>query len=280
MNHTDRQKFEELTVFGEFVRVCPLPLVPETARSGPNPPDVLCDLESGEALAFEMVSAEDVTRDDAHPEPVPWTKKLNDSMELRNALCREYQQAVAAERVSQPERFRFHSVVVFFYDQTTCKIRKTAVPRVIEYLNQHGPGSHMIKDGEVRSIHCEPYPIASPLEGPNFSAHSGCGARPYIVEGIKKKLTKTYESSHKLQLLAWSSTATVSEFDGLRKDSELVEWLQSNGMDPFDRIWVFGYGEKSIVFDSADVVARTIRRARLIPRDTKGSRNVDSYRND
>jgi len=55
MNNLEKQEHEEMTVFGEFAKVCPLPLLLNTAQNRPTPePDILCDIESGKKLAFEL----------------------------------------------------------------------------------------------------------------------------------------------------------------------------------------------------------------------------------
>jgi hypothetical protein len=251
-NH-GKQEEEELTVFGEFAKVCPLPLLLNTAQNRPTPePDILCDIESGEKLAFELGQCEDVTKDDANPDKyvAGMPKKLKDKMELEKALRQAYREALAAGRIDRPERFKFHSVTVYFEDRMSCTNRKRVVHRVIKLLNQHGPGRHPIKNGVVRSIHCERDPANLQTEGPpTFHVPSGCGARPSVVERIEEKLTKKYGSNHKIHLLAWSTTACQAE-SVVWKD-RLVNLLQSNGMGQFERIWVFGWHEKSIVFDSA-----------------------------
>lgn len=257
MSDRHQEEQQELMVFAEFAKVCPLRLLPDSAQKRQPPePDILCDLELSEMLAFELVSAEDVTREDAHPESVPWTKKLNDSMKLQNSLYREYREALAAGHINQPERFKFHTFYVEFEGDANCRQRMRAMPRVIELLNQHDPESNSITEWPIRSIWCRPWPQLNGLDegpdGPSFYVGSPCGARPYITERIKEKLTKNYDSKNKIHLLAWSTTATASEFYGLGRDKQLANLLQSNGMGQFDRIWVFGLHEKSIVFDSAD----------------------------
>ena len=264
MSSQDQQAFEELAIFCEFAKVCTLPLNANTAQKRhPPEPDILCQLGSGETMAFELVSCEDVTRDDSRRDKCSTIlpKRLKEKMEFENALDRAYRDAVASGSIDQPDRFKFHSVDVYFQAGFPSKnSRNKVAAQVIDVLNQNGSGRHLVKDGVIWSIQCEPYPNPSPIEGPCFHVPSGCGARPYIIERIKEKLTKKYASNHEIHLLAWSTTATRTEFEGLGKDKELANLLQSKGIGPFDRIWVFGYGERSIVFDS-----KALQNVRIAP---------------
>jgi hypothetical protein len=48
----------ELNVFESFAKKCGIPIVPGSAQKRePSEPDILCVLESGEALAFELAEA-------------------------------------------------------------------------------------------------------------------------------------------------------------------------------------------------------------------------------
>lgn len=60
--HAEQQQLEEINVFHEFAKACPLPLVADSAQNRPEPePDILCGLATGEKVAFELGQAEDVT---------------------------------------------------------------------------------------------------------------------------------------------------------------------------------------------------------------------------
>src|SRR5688500_5118887 len=104
MSNHDHQQREELMVFNEFGKVCPLPLILDTARIRPEPePDILCELECGEMLAFELRQCEDVTKDDASSDVhVAVTKKLIDKMQLENTLYQAYREAVEGGRIDDP----------------------------------------------------------------------------------------------------------------------------------------------------------------------------------
>ena len=80
-------------------------------------------------------------------------------------------------------------------------------------------------------------------------------AQPYYCRTNRRETRQELRIvEHKIHLLAWSTTVTLSEFEGLGKGKELAKLLHSKGKGPFDRIWVFGYGEKSIIFDSANAI--------------------------
>jgi hypothetical protein len=246
LNNQDRQVRVELTVFREFAKLCPLPLDSGTARPGPDPPDILCELESGETLAFELVSCEDEVEIG-----VSCTKKQIDAGVLNRGLEDEFKKAVKESRIERPERFKHHSIWVDFSDDATLKKRKNAMPRVCELLNQLGPGCHAVNEPPIQSIRCIAFQNKGSYAGPEFCVSTFCCVGVCIVEHIKAKLDKKYSSDRKLHLIAWSITASAKEFRGFEHHKKLVEMLKERGMDPFDHIWVFGVSEKSIIFDSA-----------------------------
>jgi hypothetical protein len=262
MSNRDRQLYEEKTVFREFAKVCPL-LEGLTSIEQPDsdPPDILCELATGETLAFELVACEDeIEEGQAH------TKVENDKHDLCTALEQEYKKARDEGRIDQPERFESHSVWVYFADDSTLNKRRNAAPQVIEHLNQLGPGCHAIEEPHIRSIRCKPHQHACSCVGPKFyvgPALSIVNAQGVVLSRIKSKIDCMrkkiaeckFKCDGKIHLLVWSTTANDTEFEGFGLDKELAAFLKSNDMEPFERIWVFGYGKKSIVFDSADVAA-------------------------
>ena len=171
MNHAEQQHREELNVFERFAHACPLPLLVDTAANRPEPePDVLCDLTTGEKVAFELGQAEDVTA-------------------YKNAKGETY---VAS----------------------------------VQKLDSDG--------------------------GSTFAT-----VAPAVVDRVANKLTKEYRTDHPIHLVVWSMTASVAEVDFWRE--EFAGLIQSKGMRPFERIWVFGYGESTIVFDSNQMGIRNLQ---------------------
>ena len=75
-----------------------------------------------------------------------------------------------------------------------------------------------------------------------------CHVAPAVAAGVRAKLRTEYASSCPIHLLAWSCTASIAESEMWKQDVAAV--LRSNGWGPFDRIWVFGIGESTIVWDS------------------------------
>ncbi len=243
MGHKQQQ---ELDVFREFAKVCALPLQASNARNcEPPEPDILCELESGKKLAFELVSVEDMTSNGSV------SRVGNDYLAQTKALEIAYKAALTENRIVSPERFEFHKVRVVFQDRTSLIGRQRAMPRVVELLNDLGPGKHTIKEAKekvIRSIRCEPYTECS-YAGPMFYAGStSCTVEHSTVENIKEKIEeKNYDPSHKIHLLAWSETASVPGAAFWEND---LETLLADGTGQFERIWVYGRNVRAIVFDS------------------------------
>lgn len=234
MNISEAQKHEEKLVFGEFAKVCSLTLKLETAESRPEPePDILCELQTGEKLAFELTSADDPGE----------RKKMNDAHLLRKQHRRAYDEAVDKESIREPNRFVGHTVTVIYREKSTTKKKLAEIPRVIELLDVHGPGNHIIRDGSILSINCNPMPVQTNI-GPEFHFSTACNVGDYTVERITKKLRKRYNTDHPIHLLVWSNTGGLPEL----WEEELRRVI--SGVCPFERVWVFVRCESSIVFVS------------------------------
>ena len=250
MNTKGKQQALERFVFNEFAKVCPLPVVLGSVESrNPPEPDIFCRLEAGDTLAVEPVSVEDVIGFDKFGNPIAATKNDTDSALLHGALQDAYVSAVTSGSIKQPERFEHHTIEIVFQPFASPKQRENAVPHVLALLNELGPGEHVIRSKPIQLIDCEK--LSDSIAGPLFLQDS----YPYYVSnfiaaGIGRKLEKeTYKTDHSIHLLAWSQTASHAEL-GCWQD-ELTTLLRSSGMGPFNRVWVFGLGESSVIFDSA-----------------------------
>jgi hypothetical protein len=248
-----QKKLDELAVFRHFAAVCPLlgNSLNTVEQPHSDPPDIVCELRSGETLAFELVSCEDEIGKDKTGNGIAWTQGINDQLKLKQLLRDEYRSALEGGRVDQPERFQSSTVHVEFESSSMCQ-RRSAVPRVIELLNQLGPGKHFTpSESPIQLIWCMPWEkkIAS-CAVPSFSVGSSSfHVGNCTVERIQSKIKDSadYKFNGTMHLLAWSSTACHAESEFWRND--LLNVLQS-GTGKFHRIWVFGIVEKSIVFDS------------------------------
>lgn len=234
MNNSETQECGEQLVFGEFAKACPLPLIPETAESRPEPePDILCDLQTGGKIAFELTSADD-----------PDGQKIaGDAYKLREEHLKAYNEAVRSGSLCKPDRFVGHTIRVKYREKITTKKKLAAIPQVISSLNTHGPVSYSICKGNILSLKCEPTPMQTNI-GPQFHFSTACNVRDYTVEQVAKKLRKEYETDHPIHLLVWSNTGSIPELweEDLRRNI--------SGNCQFERVWVFVRSGSTIVFDS------------------------------
>lgn len=241
---------EEMFVFREFANACPLPLRMDSAESRKPPePDILCELATGDNVAFELVEADDVTTNKARPgENVAVTKYAKDSSKLKAAIQSAYAAAIAGGRLTNPERFEYHFVRTRFQDSASVKQSIQAIPEVIAFLENHGTSRQTIKHKAIRSIHCDPFRERGPYKGPLFSANTSTfNVGLSVVARIKGKLGKSYTTQHPIHLLVWSNSSLVAEAEFWRDDA--LALLDTEGKGQFARVWVFGRGEPSIVLD-------------------------------
>jgi hypothetical protein len=248
---TDKER-EELEVFLEFAERCHLPLLRDTAANRQPPePDILCGLRDRKKIAFELVSAEDETADKVNPKKrVPADKHIDDNSKLKRAIEDAFFDAVNAGQIQNPERVHFHTIHVHFEDSASFHKSHSAIPEIIRSLNSAAIGKNFIRNGVIRVIEIDPYPSPCDYKGPMFRANrSGCGVSLTVVNRIKKKLQKKYQTAHPIQLLVYSNSAFAAEVDFWRAD--LLKLVAAEGMGRFDHIWVFGRHHASIVFDLA-----------------------------
>lgn len=241
---------DEMTVFREFAEARPLPFNLETVENRKPPePDILCGLDGGGAVAFELVSAEDETADKANPGVrVPADKVFGDNFALQRAIQDCYLAAVEKGEIDSPERFHYHTVHVHFEDSARFKQSKKSVPEVVETINRCHVGANLKRNGLVRCIEIDPYPIPCDYAGPMFHVNSSaCNVGLTVVARIKDKLEKKYRTTHPIHLLVYSQSRIAAEVDFWRAD--LLDLIAKQGMGPFTRIWVYGRYHSNIVFD-------------------------------
>jgi hypothetical protein len=236
----DAHTREELTVFSDFATACPLPLLSQTAKKQrPPAPDVLCDLQSGESLLFELVRTEDSEA----------IRRRNDALNLDRALEATYQEEVLNGRLHRPDRFNSHSVMVDFEPTASMRARRNAIPMVIECLSERGPGRHIRRlPRPIKLLYC--YPNGSAFEPPHIFCSAACHVASCVTRRIMSKIQSSskYKSSHGTHLLAWANRDFPSS--PIWRD-ELADALWQHGTGRFERVWVYDLGNSMITFDSA-----------------------------
>jgi hypothetical protein len=245
-----KKQLLEMEVFKRFVAVCPLPLLPDTATNRPEPePDIRCSLKDGTALAFELGECADVTAQGTKGNVVAVTAVENTDWKLQRTIGEAYNVAVKEGRIVDAQRFDYHTIEVNFEEGASLHRCQKAIPRIIETLSKHGPGEYLVGSDSIR---CTVWGTSGSYKGPEFYCNgTGLHVGVYVVERIKSKLEKSYTTDAPIHLLSWSQTASAEELAMLGKDRELADFLKTNSMGPFARVWVFGLGENAIAFDSA-----------------------------
>jgi hypothetical protein len=220
---------KERFVFEQFVKACPLRIIGDP-ESRPEPePDILCTLESGEQIAFELTQVDDPN----------YERLFNTSLDLNEQL------QSAATSLPNRELFHGHSVSVQFRDFVKFAHRHNFIAQIIQVLRENGPAdSYPLRDGSkiVGRIRCHNFGYDVPM---SISTPCASGVGDYTVEIISKKLAKKYTTPHPVHLLAWAKSMFPPEF--WRDDVSRLFREQSK----FSRIWVFQYTGAEIQFDSA-----------------------------
>jgi hypothetical protein len=216
----------ERFIFDEFVKLCPLKIISFESRTEPEP-DILCKLESGEQIAFELTQLDD-------PEVIQ-----KDQVESKLT-----QDLVAAkDKMTNADSFYGYGVHVRFF-KGTFREWNSYIPVVIQTLNENGPVGNLpvkVKGQLVGTIHCTNHEFDIPVQ---LSVSSASHVGDYTLTTISKKFGKKYETKHPIHLLAWATSNWLVE---VWRD-DLTEAFKQQSI--FDRIWVYDRIENAILYDS------------------------------
>lgn len=232
---------EEVKVFRSFCERSHIGIVPDSIeKRSPPEPDILCRLEDGGTLAFELVEV-------CHPQNARFfgsTLSVSRAIEeTYRDLPNEFHARFTLRFASKPLSFSFVP------DASLNRIRRT-LPRIFaELLDQHE------KDGQFCTFSkaVEKILVSVRLVGrvdtpgrPSFNIAGSFQPDNVVVECVRSKLNRNYKTPHPVELLAY--------FGGLAWGKSrlwkvpLKNLLQSHGFGPFRRVWVLDWNGVAFVY--------------------------------
>ena len=237
MNQQYRQKEIERCVFKEFVKVCPLKIVSFESK-GPPEPDILCQLNGGSSLAFELVEAVD--------NKIPHKDIV---IEKAETLWSEYYNS----KLSEEERERFDAVFsgcslsLALTDHASEKVIEKAVPLLFrKYINSCRDQLGLIhheQDGlpeGCERIRIEPKE-AKPIFRCSRASHISSSL---VIKALESKFEKSYITDYSIHLLIHNGHHAL-----FMNQSGTKTYIKKNiGSSPFDKIWIFDYLRNKIDF--------------------------------
>jgi hypothetical protein len=233
---------EELRVFRSFCIRSHIGIVPGSIeKRSPPEPDILCRLEDGTTLAFELVEVCDPQN----------ARFFGGAPLVARALEETYRDLPDELRARFTLRFASKPLSFSAPDASLNRIRRT-LPRIFEELvNQpetDGQFCTFSKAVERVLVSVRLVGRVDTPDCPSFNLAGSFQPDDVVVECLRSKLNRNYKTPHPVELLAY--------FGGLAWGKSalwkvpLESLLQSNGFGPFRRVWVLDWNDVAFVYPS------------------------------
>jgi len=240
MSHTKQQIEDELYIFREFINAAPLSISEESiVKQNPPKPDILCALHDGRTIAFELTEAVDPNQ----------ARVLDLSLTMKEELREHY------ESLSEGDKIKFDKLYgdadLFFGFRAECtkgQIRRDFA-QIFRFLLSFNEKTEVdLPDNRSDFPEtCERISVAHGVVGPMFNSTRALYISAGILEGLKAKFNKRYESPHPIELIVHSDTRPLLPIQlWMKKTSEYIEDNLQNS--PFRRVWIFDLHNRSIEY--------------------------------
>lgn len=236
------QTNRELAVFRRFLEATQLPVSPSTVhKRQPPEPDILCEITDQGLVAFELVEVVDEG----------FASMVNGQIRVERTLHQAVGQAEPAERGRLLERFA-NALISVRYLEPRVRRRERSIPALFRYLLDLPAGVEGdLRLGaeagldEVRSIRITrgDYP-----PGPHFQVEAVTSIADPVVDCVRDKWAKRYETPHRIELLAYYELHPASPPGFWLEDVRAFvynNWHSS----PFSRVWVLDASEPEVLLD-------------------------------
>lgn len=236
------QTTSELAIFRRFVEAAQLPVVRSSVQNRrPPEPDVLSEIAGLGPVAFELVEIVDEG----------FARMVNGQIRVERTLHQAVGQANPTQRSRLLERFADALVCVRYLEPRVHR-RERAIPALFRYLLNLPVGVEGdVRVGadagltEVRSIRITrgDYP-----PGPHFQVESVTSIADPVVDRVRNKWAKQYDTRHRIELLAYYALHPASHPDLWLGDVRAfvdANWQSS----PFTRVWVVDASESEVLLN-------------------------------
>jgi hypothetical protein len=235
-----KHKIEELEVFLKFVKIAGLTVDVASIRQ-PDFPDIVCQLDNGEALGFELTA---ITEEE-------FAAKFARGISLKQSIESFYNNLPP----SQKNWFdnQFNNALLYFdfrKDISNADIKKNlnAIFRLLLETTDDYEGDVDFKDSSGLNQMFNFLSVSrGAMEGPIFDVAIIAWTEEPIVPAVHKKLNHHYRISLPIHLLLYSGFGPT--FPKNVWVPQLEAYLNDRGsLSPFQKIWVVDLDESKIEF--------------------------------
>jgi hypothetical protein len=232
---------KELKVFAAFAEVAKLRIIPNTIQKrDPPEPDISCELEGEGPVAFELVEVIDSRL----------AADVGERIRVQESLRRASRDPGAGL-----ESFGDALIFVRFHRNAGVVTRESSIAALFGFLKELPLG--FAGDVDVptaarlwRSVKALRVTRGNFPPGPHFQVEAGRWLKDPIVECLRNKLKKRYETDDSIELLVYydfhPSGLAETYIPAVR------EYVGANIIgSPFTRVWVYATDAKTVLYESA-----------------------------
>lgn len=230
----------EMRIFRRFAAICALPLSTESAENRyPPEPDILCKVEGGSAIAFELVQIIDSGL----------AKRTDAQVDLHEHLENEYESFLPKEKVEISQRIGNALIDVAYKANVSLKIKRNTTKAIIFSLKDIDPyfEGNIILGRELSKVIKRITICRGDFNGPCFNVESVGSICDPIAEKLEEKFNKAYKTNLPIELLAYYDLQPIlRESYWLPKAISFIE--RNIYTSPFERVWIFDVHKEKIIY--------------------------------
>jgi hypothetical protein len=230
----------EIQVFRVFSERSRLGIVQKSIEKRPPPePDILCCLENGEEIAFELVEV-------CNPRNARW---FGSAASISRDLEQTYRTLPQESYVRFTERFASKPLSFDFAMDASLNRIRVMLPRAFEELLTQPENNDEFRtfSKAVQKVLIS-VRLAGRVETPGCPSFNVAGVfvpDVEVVDTVRSKLARKYETPYPIELLAYFGGRACSQDPSWKVP--LQTFLKSHGFGPFRRVWVLGWDDISFV---------------------------------
>jgi len=238
---TNSQARREIRVFKKFALNYPLPIdLNSIQKKQPPEPDILCCIEDGTKIAFELVELIDKGL----------AKRTLNAINLKRTFDEHFEKLPSDRKAQFHQKYGNAFIHIAFKDNISENKCRRSIPKIFEFLitlddqaeGEYTLSSHNVLDKTVRCIN-----ISRGVVGPCFNVEAvGFFAEP-ACNRIKDKFTKQYCVKSIVELLAYYELQPeLPKNHWLPKVKHFLKANLENSK--FDRVWVYSVTQDKILY--------------------------------